>query len=87
MLVTPIPAPWSVTAFPDTLTVEVQVQLPAGTTTVSPVEAELIAPCTFALEQEVALMTAPLAGVGRHTAKQKINELTASYQVLTQEVH
>jgi len=41
---------------PDMVTAEAQVQLPDGTTTVSPLDAALIAACTSLDEQEAELI-------------------------------
>ncbi len=41
----PEPAPWTVIPFPEIVTPEVQVQVPEGIVTVSPVAAELMADC------------------------------------------
>src|SRR3974377_2028945 len=58
------PEPWPrmVIPFPEMVTPDVQVQLPAGTTTVSPLEAELIAFCRSVGEHDPALIVAALAG-------------------------
>jgi hypothetical protein len=58
MLVCPIPAPCNVIALVLRASVEVHVQLPAGTVTVSPLEAAVTAVPTSALEQDAALTVA-----------------------------
>src|SRR5215469_15437116 len=54
------PAPCNVIDLPFTVTAESHVAVPAGTWTVSPPLAALIAPCTFDLEQSDATIVAPM---------------------------
>ena len=60
-----VPAPIKLRALPEIVTGEVHVQLPAGTVTVSPVEAEFIADCTADEEHEAAVIFAARAVVAR----------------------
>src|SRR5690348_934515 len=63
MVVTSMPAPWSVMFLPLMFTSEApQVQAPGGRTTVSPVTAVLIADCTSDAEQVPAAIVAAWLG-------------------------
>lgn len=65
----PEPAPWTVIPFPEIVTPEVQVQVPVGIVTVSPVPAELMADCTSLELHVAAAMVLAFASRPKETVK------------------
>jgi hypothetical protein len=78
--VCPIPAPCNVIALVPRSSVEVHVQLPGGTVTVSPLDAAVTAVPTSALEQDAAVTVAatPAAGKRSRQVEKTVNRKAVS---------